>query len=269
MRPSLGPDAHYKIAWISLALDGEIARPPEHTGLRAVLSDSSIAPRDRMGIRFELETFHRNTSDAELLADLKRVAKQLQVMTVSIVQYDRHGVFSGSTLQRRFKSWRNALELAGLKMTRNSNTSEDDLFANLMEVWVRLGRQPRMSDLTNHTSRISADTYKRRFANWRNALVTFVKWADRGGTSASDSFEQAMSAPPSRGPRDPSLRLRFRVMLRDNFKCQYCGASPATNPCVRLDVDHKRAWAEGGLTVIENLQTLCTKCNSGKSNLPV
>lgn len=27
-------------------------------------------------------------------------------------------------------------------------------------------------------------------------------------------------------------RLRFKVLLRDNFKCRICGASPATDPTV-------------------------------------
>jgi 5-methylcytosine-specific restriction endonuclease McrA len=34
-----------------------------------------------------------------------------------------------------------------------------------------------------------------------------------------------------------------------------------------LHVDHKTAWANGGETVLENLQTLCSKCNIGKSDL--
>jgi 5-methylcytosine-specific restriction endonuclease McrA len=34
-----------------------------------------------------------------------------------------------------------------------------------------------------------------------------------------------------------------------------------------LHVDHIKAWANGGETVLENLQTLCSKCNLGKSDL--
>lgn len=64
-------------------------------------------------------------------------------------------------------------------------------------------------------------------------------------------------------------RLRFKVLLRDNFKCRICGASPATDPTVVLHVDHVFPWSEGGETTIDNLQTLCSKCNYGKSNLIV
>ncbi|WP_367275291.1 HNH endonuclease [Microcoleus sp. CAWBG58] len=31
-------------------------------------------------------------------------------------------------------------------------------------------------------------------------------------------------------------------------------------------MDRKIAWSKGGETVLENLQTLCSLCNLGKSN---
>lgn len=60
---------------------------------------------------------------------------------------------------------------------------------------------------------------------------------------------------------------RFRIMQRDNFKCCMCGASPAKDPSVVLHIDHIVPWAKGGETTFENLQTLCSKCNLGKSDL--
>jgi len=41
----------------------------------------------------------------------------------------------------------------------------------------------------------------------------------------------------------------------------------AKDPGVELHVDHIFPWSKGGETVFENLQTLCSKCNGGKSNL--
>ena len=67
--------------------------------------------------------------------------------------------------------------------------------------------------------------------------------------------------------REVNLRLRFKVMQRDNFKCCICGASPATNPSIELHIDHIVPWSKGGETLLENLQTLCSNCNYGKSNL--
>src|SRR5437764_9557859 len=105
-----------------------------------------------MTIRFQLEPLHRNTPDADFLQDLKRVAVDLAATSVSMSQYDERGKFSASSLQRRFGSWHQALEQAGLVKVRNINPTEDELFDNLAALWTRLGRQPRMSDVTSQTS---------------------------------------------------------------------------------------------------------------------
>ena len=66
--------------------------------------------------------------------------------------------------------------------------------------------------------------------------------------------------------RDPSIRLRFQVLSRDRFTCRYCGASPMKDPSVTLHIDHIIPWSKGGKTSLDNLQTLCSKCNLGKSD---
>ena len=60
---------------------------------------------------------------------------------------------------------------------------------------------------------------------------------------------------------------RIRVYKRDNFTCVQCGASPAKDQSVELHVDHIKPWSRGGETIYKNLQTLCLKCNLGKSNV--
>lgn len=69
--------------------------------------------------------------------------------------------------------------------------------------------------------------------------------------------------------RDPSTRLRFEVLVRDKFTCRFCGASPTKDPSVTLHIDHIIPWSKGGETSLDNLQTLCSKCNLGKSDLMV
>ena len=63
-----------------------------------------------------------------------------------------------------------------------------------------------------------------------------------------------------------SDKLRYQVLKRDNFKCCDCGASPAKDPSVELHIDHIIPWSKGGESTLENLQTLCSKCNIGKSD---
>ena len=69
-----------------------------------------------------------------------------------------------------------------------------------------------------------------------------------------------------RNTRTISDKLRYQVLKRDNFKCCACGASPAKDPAVELHIDHIIPWSKGGESNLENLQTLCSKCNIGKSD---
>ena len=63
-----------------------------------------------------------------------------------------------------------------------------------------------------------------------------------------------------------SDKLRYQVLKRDNFKCCACVASPAKDPSVELHIDHIIPWSKGGESTLKNLQTLCSKCNIGKSD---
>lgn len=58
-------------------------------------------------------------------------------------------------------------------------------------------------------------------------------------------------------------RLRWAILVRDGHRCRGCGATAQES---RLHVDHIVPWSKGGLTVAENLQTLCDDCNIGKSD---
>ena len=54
---------------------------------------------------------------------------------------------------------------------------------------------------------------------------------------------------------------RFKVLMRDNFKCRYCGK---TSDEKELEVDHVIPKARGGSNNLENLVTSCFECNRGK-----
>jgi len=63
-----------------------------------------------------------------------------------------------------------------------------------------------------------------------------------------------------------NIRVRFRVLARDNFTCQYCGRKP---PEVVLHVDHIIPHTAGQLLpyIEENLVTACRQCNLGKMDM--
>jgi 5-methylcytosine-specific restriction endonuclease McrA len=60
-----------------------------------------------------------------------------------------------------------------------------------------------------------------------------------------------------------TISLRFQILEKDNFSCRVCGRNPRDHGVV-LHVDHIKPIAHGGLTEIENLQTLCADCNLAK-----
>jgi len=57
----------------------------------------------------------------------------------------------------------------------------------------------------------------------------------------------------------------WAVLARDTWKCLSCGRS-AREDGVLLEVDHIIPRSKGGSNDMSNLQTLCKKCNIGKSN---
>ena len=84
--------------------------------------------------------------------------------------------------------------------------------------------------------------------------------------SCGENKPNSQSTHQSKPTRSISDKLRYQVLKRDNFKCCACGASPAKDPSVELHIDHIIPWSKGGETKLENLQTLCSRCNIGKSD---
>jgi len=149
-----------------------------------------------------------------------------------------------------------------------------------------LGRQPLYREIEKPFSKYSTGAYEQRFGSWRKALEAFVAYmnAEEGESNSVESVAKEAPQPISsklrthmspsekasaghKTKRQVSDRLRFRVFYRDGMTCQICGKSRAKYHDLEIVVDHKFAWAKGGETVFENLQTLCRPCNGGKGDL--
>ena len=63
--------------------------------------------------------------------------------------------------------------------------------------------------------------------------------------------------------RAPTPKERMRVLKRDQYKCRICGRKADDHVDVELHVHHVKPWGEGGLSVQENLVTLCHTCHKG------
>lgn len=233
-----------------------------------------------------IQTNSKGVSIDNMIADLQIVAEKLNKRTINTSEYTSNGKYSKDIFFRKFGSWNNALIAAGLEPfdhplgggTKNK-ISEYQCVEEIERVWIELGRQPTSTDIKNGASKYSLHVFERRFGSWRKALEFFVAYIN-GEQDVEKPIEEEPSqlvgykpvVPENDKPkhsthRDINLRLRFNVMKRDNFKCCICGRSPAITPGLELHIDHIKPWAKGGETVIDNLQTLCSDCNLGKSDI--
>ena len=232
-----------------------------------------------------IETIIHQVATSDILKDINRVAALLNKETISSLEYRQHGTYSSDTCSKRFSSWNDALQQAGLKpfaRVSNQRIDDDAMLKEIERIWIKLGRQPTSSDIKAGISQYSLHAYAEHFGGWRGALQAFMQYIEAKSDDESideepyadvkDIGEESVACKEighlrHKTSRNVNLRLRYEVFCRDNFKCCICGNSPAKDPATKLHVDHIMPWSKGGETVMENLQTLCSKCNLGKSNL--
>jgi len=225
-------------------------------------------------MKFTLKSYNRNVPDEDLINDVIAVSKKTGRNTVTIAEYEQHGEYHPSTLQRRYGSWFKVLENAGLEKSRSDfNIPEEELFKNIEDIWVQLGRQPKYEEVKKPFSKYSAGTYDKRFGSWLKALGKFVVYISEKDDETDEDISENIQTENTekevtkrRTKRNISDRLRFKILMRDGFTCQSCGASPTKERGVELQVDHIVPWSKGGETEEDNLKTKCEKCNLGKGN---
>ena len=221
-------------------------------------------------------------SDEDFFEDVRAVAAQLGRNYVSIEEYAKYGRYSHGSKVKKYKSWDAIMRVSGLESTPfrtgpNLKYSDEELFQEIERVWIKLGRQPSSTDFRRKEFVFDIKAFTRRFGGWRKALEAFVEYinADRTEedslpqhqTVLQEEMQQEQKGIYHRTKREVNLRMRFKVMVRDSFKCCICGRSPSSTPGLVLHIDHIKPWSKGGETVMENLQTLCQDCNLGKSDL--
>lgn len=219
--------------------------------------------------------FKCDYSIEDIKTDIERVLKILGQKTLTRDEYNLYGKYSGATIAKKYGGWNNVLKICNLDIQYIHSIPEIDLLAEIERLWILLGRQPTTTDIKSGISKYSLNAFTRKFGGWRNALIYFINYINDEKVENTENIvpikvscnKEKSETNLHQTSRDINLRLRFKVMARDNFKCCICGASPATNPNVILHIDHIKPWAKGGETVLDNLQTLCSKCNLGKSDL--
>jgi len=111
------------------------------------------------------------------------------------------------------------------------------------------------------------------FTDWLGAVVVaFTVWwffllQVLVSTWLERRRNRRMTAERSGSDHDSSRHipagLRYQVLERDGGVCVLDGEGP---PEFTLHMDHIVPLSRGGTTTLDNLQTLCSRCNLGKGN---
>jgi HNH endonuclease/Homing endonuclease associated repeat len=216
------------------------------------------------GFHFDLNAKRKRLSDAKLITALQSAAEVLGEGYFSSPEYDglsgKHP--HSSTIIDRFGSWKRALALIGIAGGRKRKHSPEELISNLEIAWKHLGYPPGKRQIATLAERISESPYKRHWGSVRAACEALAAFHDK-----KMSREQLFAGKTRNSARITiSLKDRWAVLKRDNYRCRKCGASPSSDHNVELEIDHIIAVTNGGKNVIGNLQTLCRNCNQGKKN---
>lgn len=186
---------------------------------------------------------------------------------------ERLGMHRGA-ITRRFGKWEDILAEVGLDpVPLGRRYSDEECFENILALWMHYGRQPSFGELKQRPSFVGPKAYIRRWGGWRAALSAFVKRVNASPELQTQSTEGEQVPPTKESDptadaepvsRSINLALRYRILVRDKFRCVLCGASPAKDLGVELHIDHIHPWSRGGKNIEGNLRTLCSKCNLGK-----
>ena len=235
----------------------------------------------------------KKISAQEVLDELERVAKHFDYSHVRRKDFNKVAKIHSATVERYFGgSWSKAilvlkerLKRKNISMSPNKrrNISEKELFEEMERIWRLAGHRPSKNEWAANDPKFSADTIYRRFGGWTNACLKFIEYKSGGPVTAGDeeSVDRKNKASSTHGNEDTHnkvtqksiektrtipLNIRVKILSRDNFRCVFCGKSPATDIGVKLHVDHIIPFSKGGTNSLDNLQTLCQDCNLGKSD---
>jgi len=200
--------------------------------------------------------FMESFDQKSMVAELRRIAKKLGKRTLTYADIDTHGRTNPQTIKQKFGTMQEAHKAAGLVPPKRRLDG-----AELLEIIVRLwkttlkksGRSPFAYELKKYNCPASLMAITNRFGTWNKALVA-------AATVAPASLAKVIprSRKPERKPISDSTR--FHVFKRDGYKCRICKRAAG-----QLEVDHVIPRALGGPHRLSNFQTLCKRCNRGKS----
>lgn len=109
----------------------------------------------------------KQVSTEALLTELRRLAEEVDGPPTQ-AEMDAHGEYSSDVYRKRFASWNDALETAGLS-GRQSSYTEEELVRAIRELSEAIGRVPTAEEMAAH-GEVSPSTISRRFGSWHDGL---------------------------------------------------------------------------------------------------
>ena len=235
----------------------------EDAGLSHLYSGKAVTQRMREKPGLQL-------SNEEIIKELRRVATLSHPRPLTVTFFKQNSSLNPGTISTRFRSWLGALSAAGLQPSNlGKRYTDSECLENLVSVWTHYGRPPFAREMNVPPSNVGSKAYVKRWGSWIKALDQFVKIVEsnqafQADESTTQNVSEKTKSIPISEKREIPLGLRWRIFVRDKFKCTICGSSPATDPSIKLHVDHIVAFSKGGKTIESNLRILCSGCNLGK-----
>ncbi|WP_152419440.1 homing endonuclease associated repeat-containing protein [Halobiforma nitratireducens] len=199
-----------------------------------------------------LGTNHEYVSDEELIRELQRAADAFG-RSPTFEEFDEWSDHAPSTYAKRFGSWLEAREQAGLEgdETRHgARYDRDELLEHLRDLGDRLGRPPTKKEI-GELDGPSTQPYYRVFGTVRNGL-------EAAGFELHESDREWPDDYP-----DDWLDRREEVRERDGYQCVDCRMdNDEHNEVYGQDLHvHHIPDAGGDPDALENLVTLCNACH--------
>lgn len=207
--------------------------PHIHNASLQVVRNASMSP-----IKYLMKYFDI-TADKDTLADVQRVAQDVSQLEEAVKNVDqRETAIAGQINPPPFILERYATEFWGL------------LGANLSPITVPYPKYTfqyvSAGGNSGQTVNINLDTPTLDALS--ETISSKIRWAK------SAAGQRALM----------TARLRQFIKDRDRHACRQCGISIFAEPHLLLEIDHIIPVSKGGLSVPENLQTLCWRCNRTK-----
>jgi hypothetical protein len=217
---------------------------------------------------FRIDRIRTPHSKAEMIESLKRFAAVRGSQSLEMRDYDawEERPLHSETISRHFGGWGKALQAAALRATGKCNLDLKEMVAAFKRCWREHRAVPSRKQLELYLDKHNCPFRWKSYLNVWGGLQRLAKLVVDVQNGSIPESQLCVRTQHKRHRHPISLRDRTNVLKRDGYRCIKCAACSKTGKSVRLEVDHIIPVSKGGDNHLENLQTLCSDCNLGKSN---